>query len=310
MKKIFILSFVIAAIGNSVAASAQATPITIEKSVTRHGPENGSLVIIGGGTVGVEIWDKIIELAGGREKTRIVVVTNASGEGEDFHSAAVDSAAIRAGKQNVSTLHLKTIQEANDPKNLETLRQATGIYFSGGRQWRIADVYLNTLAHQEFLNVLKRGGVIAGSSAGASIQGSFLWRGDTKSANVLIGDHTQGLGFLRNSVIDQHILARNRQFDLQGFVQLAPQFIGLGLDESTAVVIIKDSLEVIGKSYVAINSAEKKENAVNNWDNFDSKPFFLLQRGQKYDLKEHKIVRPSRQNPNRPEAFPTNQQSN
>ncbi|GHT46419.1 hypothetical protein FACS189440_04400 [Bacteroidia bacterium] len=296
MKKKIILSVIITILSYT-ASFAQATPITIEKSTTRHGPENGSLVIIGGGTVGTEIWNKIVELAGGEEKAHIVIVTNASGEGENFYSAAVDSATVRIGAKKVSTLHLKTIQEANDPKNLEALRQATGIYFTGGRQWRIADVYLNTLAHQEFLNVLKRGGVIAGSSAGASIQGSFLWRGDTKTANILIGDHTQGLGFLRNSVIDQHILVRNRQFDLHDFVQLAPQFIGIGLDESTAVVVIKDSLEVIGKSYVAINNAEKKESKGNDWENLDSKPFFLLQAGQKYDLKEHQVVRPPRRNP-------------
>jgi cyanophycinase len=293
MKKKIMLSVIVAIIGY-IAVFAQATPITIEKSTTRHGPETGSLVIIGGGTVGTEIWDKIVELAGGKDKARIVIVTNALGEGENFYSGAVDSASVRIGVKKVTTLHLKTIQEANDPKNLETLRQATGIYFTGGRQWRIADVYLNTLAHQEFLNVLKRGGVIAGSSAGASIQGSFLWRGDTKTANIIIGDHTQGLGFLRNSVIDQHILVRNRQFDLHDFVQLAPQFIGIGLDESTAVVVIQDSLEVIGKSYVAINSAEKKEEKGNNWDHLDSKPFFLLQAGQKYDLKEHKVIRPAR----------------
>jgi cyanophycinase len=167
------------------------------------------------------------------------------------------------------------------------------------------------LAHQEFLNVLKRGGVIAGSSAGASIQGSFLWRGDTRTADIVVGDHTQGLGFLRNSVIDQHILVRNRQFDLSKFIAIAPQFIGIGLDESTAVVVIRDSLEVIGKSYVAINSAEKKENASPwNIEDDQTKPFFLLAAGQKYDLKEHKIVRPPRQNPNRQEAPATNRQSN
>ncbi|OAV67200.1 Cyanophycinase [Bacteroidales bacterium Barb6] len=282
MKKKIILSLVITIVSYTLSF-AQSSPITIEKSETRHGPENGSLVIIGGGTVTAEIWEKIVELAGGEEKARFVVVSNASGEGENFYTAAVDSLKKRIGEANVSTLHLKTIGEANDPKNLEALRQATGVYFSGGRQWRIADVYLNTLTHQEFLNVLGRGGVIAGSSAGASIQGSFLWRGDTKTANILIGDHTQGLGFLRNSVIDQHILVRNRQFDLHDFVKIAPQYIGIGIDESTAVVVIKDDLEVIGKSYVAIHNAEE--------------PFFFLHQGEKYDLKEHKAVRPPRRTP-------------
>jgi cyanophycinase len=274
----FILLFILA--GWGLCASAQ-TPIRPEPSDTRHGPAAGSLVIIGGGAVGTDIWDKTIELAGGRDKARFVVVTNASGEGEDFHSAAIDTLVNRLGAANVSRLHLKNIREANDEHNLEALRRATGIYFTGGRQWRIAEVYLNTLVHQEFLNLLARGGVIAGSSAGASIQGSFLWRGDTKTANVLIGDHTQGLGFLRNSAIDQHILARNRQFDLQGFLKAAaPQFVGIGIDESTAIVVVGDVLEVIGVSYAAIHSVEP-----------ETLPFVFLKKGQKYDLKERKPIR-------------------
>ncbi|KAA6348723.1 Cyanophycinase [termite gut metagenome] len=277
MKQFIILLFVCC----GVFAHAQ-KPIQIERSETRHGPEKGSLVIIGGGTVVAEIWDKIIELAGGQEEARFVVVSNASGDREeDYHSATLDTLSRRLGAAKVTRFHLKNIREANDEKNLEVLKQATGIYFSGGRQWRISDVYLNTLAHQEFLNLLARGGVIAGSSAGASIQGSFLWRGDTKTANILIGDHTQGLGFLRNSAIDQHILVRNRQSDLQDFLKAAPHFIGIGLDESTAVVVIKDELEVIGKSYVAIH-------------NIESNPFFFLKKGQKFDLKEHKLIRPPR----------------
>jgi len=178
-------------------------------------------------------------------------------------------------------MHLTTIREANDEQNLEILRQATGVFFVGGRQWRIAEAYLNTLVHQEFWNILDRGGVIAGTSAGATIQGAFLWRGDTSGPDVLIGDHTQGLGFLRNSVIDQHLLARNRQFDLEAFVKMAPNYIGIGLDEATAIVVIRDELEVVGKSVVAIYDTE-------------SKPFFFLRQGQKYDLKERKLIRPSR----------------
>ena len=94
--------------------------------------------------------------------------------------------------------------------------------------------------------------MIAGTSAGASIQGSFLWRGDTKGSHILVGDHTQGLGFLKNSAIDQHLLRRNRQFDLVDFIRQSPDLIGLGLDESTAVLVQKDTFEVIGKSYVAV----------------------------------------------------------
>ena len=261
-----------------VTLSAQ-NPTSVDLSVTRHGPENGSLVIIGGGTVTPEIWDRFIELAGGKD-ARIVVVTNASGPGEDYHSAAIQVLSERLGADRVTRMHLNSIDEANDDKNLAPLRRATGIYFSGGRQWRISEVYLNTKAHREFFALLARGGVIAGSSAGASIQGSFLWRGDTRGNQYGIGDHTQGLGFLKLSAIDQHILVRNRQHDLEAFIQAAPEFIGIGLDESTAIVVRKDVFEVIGESYVAVNQADREK-------------FYFLRKGQKYDLKEHKpIVNP------------------
>lgn len=272
------IKLIILLLGSCIFANAQ-NPIEIQPSETRHGPEKGSLIIIGGGIVTDEIWDEFVKLAGGKDKARIAVVVNGSGDTTVDHSRTLDSIKKRVEDKNISVFYHKTIREANDEKNLEVLKQSTGIYFVGGRQWRIADAYLNTPAHQEFLNVLSRGGVIAGSSAGASIQGSFLWRGDTSGPDVLIGDHTQGLGFLRNSVIDQHLLPRNRQFDLVDFIKIAPQFIGIGLDESTAIVVKRDELEVIGKSVVAI------------YDN-GSKPFFFLSKGQKYDLKEHKVIRP------------------
>jgi cyanophycinase len=258
-------------------------PIAIDSTLTTaHGPEKGTLVIVGGGGLTDKIWNKIVESAGGKEHARFVVVTNASGEGNDFHSKAIETLQGLIGKENVTALNLKNIREANDEKNLASLKQSTGVFFTGGRQWRIADVYLNTLAHQEFFNLLARGGVIAGSSAGASIQGSFLWRGDTKGPHILIGDHTQGLGFLRNSVIDQHLLVRNRQNDPVGFVNLAANYLGVGLDESTAIVVQRDSLEVVGKSFVAI---------YNNRHTEDKRPYTFLREGQKYDLKERKLIK-------------------
>ena len=189
------------------------------------------------------------------------------------------------GKDNISYLNLQTIDEANDEKKLEALKEATGVFFTGGRQWRITDVYLNTKAHQYFNDVLARGGVISGSSAGASVQGSLLWRGDTKGPHILIGDHTQGLGFLRYSAIDQHILARNRQNDLAEFITAAnklipddqTKFIGIGINEATAVVVKKDEFEVIGNSFVAVHGGHQ------NFGRDDSE-FVVLQPGDKYDL--------------------------
>ncbi len=281
---------------------AQRPPIEVKASVTRHGPEKGSLLIIGG-NVGstASIWNKFTELAGGKEKAKIVVITAASGDSAAFDQKDVEEIKKQTGIPNVVLLHTKDLREANSEKFVAPLRDATGVYFVGGRQWLIADSYLNTLTHQAFLDVLNRGGVIAGSSAGASIQGSFLWRGDTKGAEVLIGDHTQGLGFLKNSVIDQHLLKRNRQFDLLRLIKVAPQLIGIGLDEATAILVQGDTLQVIGKSYVAIydyNTIIRSENnpaAASTEDpTVSSGPFFFLSEGQRYDLKNRKVIKAPR----------------
>lgn len=275
------------------------TPIRVnEKSPTRHGPENGSLIIIGGGQVTPEIWSKFVELAGGKEKAKLVVVTAAAGDTAALNPAAVESLKKNTGVTKVTLLHTKSLKEANSEAFVAPLREATGVFFVGGRQWRIADSYLNTLTHQAFQEVLNRGGVIAGSSAGASIQGSFLWRGDTKGPHILVGDHTQGLGFLKNSAIDQHLLRRNREFDLVEFIKHSPELIGIGLDESTSIVVQKDSLEVLGKSYVVIYDyntiiGNGDKHSVNNQEvnTASNGPFFFLGNGQKYDLLNRKVIK-------------------
>lgn len=257
---------------------AQIPPIKIVDTLTKHGPENGTLLIIGGNAgAATDIWNKFTTLAGGKEKAVVVVVTAASGDSAAFDYKDVEIVKKQTGIKNVTLLHTDNLQEANSEKFIEPIKKASAVYFVGGRQWRIADVYLNTLTHKAFQDVLKRGGVIAGSSAGATIQGSFLWRGDTQGAEILIGDHTQGLGFLKNAAIDQHLLRRNRQFDLVDFIKLSPKLIGIGLDEATAVIVQKDTLEVIGKSYVAI------------YDH--NKPFFFLSSGQKFDLDKRIIIK-------------------
>jgi len=274
-------------VATSSASFAQ-QPIHIDTaSVTRHGPEQGSLLIIGGNVGNTPaVWDRFVALAGGKDKAKIVVVTAAVGDSAAFDQKDINEIKKITGIKSVTLLHTSSLSEANSERFIKPIHEATGVYFLGGRQWRIADAYLNTLTHQAFFDVLKRGGVIAGSSAGATIQGSFLWRGDTSGAEVLVGDHLQGLGFLKNAAIDQHLMKRNRQFDLVDFIRFSPKLIGIGLDEATAIVVQKDILEVVGKSYVAIYDHDTivKKNT----------PFVLLQSGQSYDLKNRKIINPVR----------------
>ena len=295
-KKVVILFMAIIAL-NAFATS----PIQVKSSGTKHGPENGSLIIIGGGLIPADIWAKFTELAGGVQKANIVVVTTASGDSAGIETRTIELIKKETNIKKVTLLHTNDLKEANSEKFIAQLKNATGVFFEGGRQWRIADSYLNTLTHQAFWEVLNRGGVIAGTSAGASIQGSFLWRGDTSGAQITIGDHTQGLGFLKNSVIDQHILRRNRQFDLINVIKESPKLIGIGLDESTAIVVQRDTFDVIGKSYVAvydyntiIGSGEKHVNGKNENFTASNGPFFFLSKGQKYDLNIRQVIKEPR----------------
>src|ERR1700712_4754819 len=115
MKKLSILLLIVAAMGN--AAFAQQSPITVKKSDTRHGPEKGSLIIIGG-NVGSQrdIWDKFTELAGGKDKAVLVVVTTASGDSAAYDKKDVEEVRKQTGIKNVTLFHTSDFKEANSEK--------------------------------------------------------------------------------------------------------------------------------------------------------------------------------------------------
>ena len=135
------------------------------------------------------------------------------------------------------------------------------MWFTGGRHWRIVDSYAGTLTYKEFHKVLERGGVIGGSSAGATIQGDYLVRGDTSGNPIVMTEepnHQKGFEFLRRSAIDQHIDARNRWDDLIPVIKKYPNLLGIGLSEDTAIIVKGDQFEVMGKSKVAIHDNTRK----------------------------------------------------
>ena len=119
-------------------------------------------------------------------------------------------------------LHTRDRARANSEGFVEPLRHASGVWIDGGRQWRLADAYLGTTVEREIKALLARGGVVGGSSAGATIQGSFLVRGASGTSRNPDGDnrivmargHETGFGLLANSAIDQHVNARGREADL------------------------------------------------------------------------------------------------
>lgn len=249
--------------------------------------------------MGPDIWSRFVELAGGPEKANIVIIPTA-GEDSTASSAPRETERLRSlGVKNIAILHTRDPQVANQASFVAPLKTATGIWFGGGRHWRLADSYLNTLAHKEFQALLDRGGVIGGTSAGATILGSFMVRGDTKGNAIMVGDHTQGLDFIHNVTIDQHVLRRNRQFDLIDVIKVRPQLLGLGIDEGTAVVVQQNTFEVMGVSYVGIYEAGQIANSAKYPSGMNSAggPFYLLGKGQKFDLQTRQVINPPRTRP-------------
>src|SRR6185503_7119524 len=111
----------------------------------------------------------------------------------------------KAGAKNVSVLRARKRDEVESPEFLAAVRAAKGIWFGGGRQWRFIDASAGTKAQEVFHEVLKAGGVIGGSSAGASIQGEVLARGNPLgNQEILCEGYERGLGFLPGAAIDQH----------------------------------------------------------------------------------------------------------
>lgn len=249
------------------------------------GPDNGHLVIVGGAMKDPSILEEFMKLAGGPEAPVVVIPT--AGGGDRYDQSWRGMRQFReAGFENLTLVHTYERPEANSEEFVRPIKEARGVFFTGGRQWRLADAYLNTLTHQELVALLERGGVIGGSSAGATIQGSYLVRGDTETNTIMMGDHTQGMGFLKNSGIDQHLLKRNRQFDLLEVVEAHPQLLGIGIDEDTAIVVHGDRFYVIGQGYVAIYDTSNHIPP--------SGPFYFLAPGDRFNLKTREAFRPSR----------------
>jgi cyanophycinase len=256
-----------------------------------YGPAKGTLVIQGGGSdEGTGIFETFINKAGGLGAKIIVVPTAAGNRTADgkirvFQEDQVLARWKKRGATNVHMLHTHDPKVADTEEFAKVLRDARGVWFDGGRQWNIVDSYANTLTLREFHKVLERGGVIGGSSAGASIQGDYLVRGAVAGSEIVMTpepEHEHGFAFLRKVAIDQHINTRNRWDDIIPVIRKYPNLLGIGLSEGTAIVVTGDRFEVIGKWKVAIHDNTRPYQP---WE----KPYFVLSPGDVYNMKTRAI---------------------
>ena len=207
--------------------------------------ENGTLIIVGGGGMPRGLFDEFVELAGGKDAKLIYVPCS--------ESETVPPSRLVAGwRRNVASAHMlhtkDRVKADTDEEFLKHLSEATGIWFGGGRQWNFVDSYYGTKAHKLMLDVLDRGGVIGGSSAGASIQGEYLARANpVANFDIMAPGYERGLGFISGVAIDQHFSQRRRHKDMSSLVDTYPQLLGIGLDEATAIVVQKSEAKVVGR---------------------------------------------------------------
>lgn len=250
--------------------------------------ESGALVIVGGGSMPEDVVNRFVELAGG-ETARIVVLPTAVSRNET--SRQVPGFLKRAKVESVTVLTQRD-DDVTSEEFQSALKSATGIWFGGGRQWNFVDAYEGTEAVELFRDVLRRGGVIGGSSAGATIQGEFLVRGHPLGNAVMMAEgYERGFALLPGTAIDQHFSQRERQPNLLPVIRQHPDLLGIGIDEGTAIVVAGTKVEVIGQHSAHFVSAKQLESIAADQPlpslNEDAEKLYVsVKSGESADLKQ------------------------
>lgn len=268
----------------AVAACSRATAngVASPSASTTVAPATGHLVVVGGGQIAPPIVARFVELAGGPDAPIVVIPT--AGEDSVYPSNWSGLGMFtRAGARNLTVIHTRDRRLAESDSFVTILRRARGVWFPGGRQWRLVDSYLGTRSERELHAVLARGGVIGGTSAGASILASYLVRGAREgNTRMMAPGYEQGFGFLRGVAVDQHVGARKRERDLQQVIAAHPALLGLGLDEGTAIVVRGDRAEVMGPGMLYVHNGREALPA--------DTPYVTLRAGESLDLRQRRRV--------------------
>ncbi|MEP7343744.1 MAG: cyanophycinase [Gemmatimonadaceae bacterium] len=248
------------------------------------GPAQGTVIVVGGGSMGPEIYNAFITAAGGPDAL-IINVPNAGGA----DSYPQDRPSLRgwkqAGAKNIYTLFTKDRKVADTDTFTAILKNAGGVWFEGGRQFRLVDAYAGTKTEAAFNEVLARGGVIGGSSAGATILGDFLVRGAPSNDNSIMHypGYEKGFSYLRGVGIDQHVVARERLPDLaDSIITKFPQLLGISEDEGTAWIVRGDTATIVGRNKAFVYNGKDATDA--------GKPFLTLYPGDVYDMGARRVM--------------------
>ncbi|HEY0627537.1 MAG TPA: cyanophycinase [Allosphingosinicella sp.] len=257
----------------------------------------GCLIIIGGHEDRDPRGHRVIlkEVAKHVRGGKLVLATVASHQPEGYFDE-YEKAFADLDVGELVELYFEDRCEAGDRDKLQVLDDAAGIFFSGGDQLRITSQIGDTGIEAKVRSVYERGGVVAGTSAGASVMSDTMLVKGTSKETHRIGDlhMAPGLGLIRNVIIDQHFAERGRFGRLLGAVAHNPRVLGIGIDEDTAAIVADDHLRVIGDGAVYVvdgtgvsysNVAEAKCDITLSMHDVK---VHVLAEGDSFDLRERR----------------------
>jgi cyanophycinase len=259
----------------------------------------GTVIIIGGAEDKVRdrvILNRFVSLAGGTDAT-IAVISTASSlgaeAGERYKQVFGD-----LGVHRVRPLHAITRPQANDEASALTIRDATGIFLTGGNQLRLSSTIGGTRLADAILDRFRNGAVVAGTSAGASAMSSHMIAFGASGATPKhrMAQISAGLGLLPGVIVDQHFQQRNRLGRLLSVIAQNPSLLGLGVDEDTAGVVGPDHiLEVIGRGSITVVDGAGSE--TDAWEIKGHRPLMIsgvvlhsLPSGYRFDLRRRNRI--------------------
>ena len=262
----------------------------------------GHLFIIGGGNKPASLTKQFIALA---EKAggRIVVFPMAGATPAESGAGQVKEFLELGAKS--AEFHILTHDQAMKAEAAEILNGAGGVYFTGGDQIRVTQALLGTPVQAKLLEIYEKGAVIGGTSAGAAIMSEIMITGDEikkpaagqefstlKADNVIT---VPGLGFIKTAVLDQHFATRKRHNRLICLVAEHPKLLGIGIDESTAIVVNPEgTFDVVGEKDVVVYDPTSAKVTITPTKSIGitGMTMHVLLPGAKFDLKTKMVITP------------------
>ncbi len=275
----------------------------LSRAVSCPPMSDGTVMVIGGAEDKIRdrvILGRFVELAGGEQAT-IAVISTASSlgleAGERYRAVFGE-----LGVKHVRPLHAMTRAQANDETFARQLRDATGIFLTGGNQLRLSSTIGGTLLAEAVMERFRGGAVVGGTSAGASAMSTHMiaFGASGGTPKHRMAALAAGLGVLPSVIIDQHFQQRNRLGRLLSVIAQNPSLLGLGVDEDTAGIVGPDGImEVIGRGSITIVDGAAAE--TDAWDIHGHRPLMIsgvvlhaLPAGYRFDLRRrHRVSAPS-----------------